>query len=103
MLFKHKLNILRRPIDPQRMFLACGASFKHSLQLSWYSKNARHEDMGVFGKAIHMSVVDLNILNERYVEKGLVSTKVIKSLFKDRHTKRIHHILSFSTYIFQYR
>ncbi len=36
-------------------------SFIQALQLSWYSKNARHGDMGVFGKAIHMSVVDLNI------------------------------------------
>ncbi len=94
MLFKRKLNIFRRPIDPQRMFLACGTSFKHSLQLSWYSKNARHEDMGVFGKAIHMSVVDLNILNERYVEKRVGNYKSNKiSLQRCKHTKRIHHIL----------
>ncbi len=33
-------------------------------------KNARRGDMDVFGKAIHMSVVDLNILNELYGGKG---------------------------------
>ncbi len=99
MLFKHKLNILRRPIDPQRMFLACGASFKHSLQLSWYSKNARHEDMGVFGKAIHMSVVDLNILNERYVEKRAGKYKSHKiSLQRQAYKADTSHIVIFYMY-----
>ncbi len=63
-----ELNILRFAIDPQKMFLTCGASLKRDLQLSQYS-NERRGDMDVFGKAIHVSAVDLNILNERYVEK----------------------------------